>query len=257
MLVPVGLADPKHVAGCLERRDVPGLIGRVGDDQHDVDVPFRSQSRHRCRPGMLDPQDRRAEDGPDAFGLVLEQGRPRRIRLGEVDRARARLLAVHQRRTELVPACVVPTHPARLLILPRSVSAQCAPPIRRRQHRAQLPNRHPVVDRVGRSARRGPGPQVQDDAGAEQPQHTTPPQVADPALRVLETARLGLDARDQSRSVLRQPHRASLGATSDAIRYATPRAAQASASIVNGGAGSSARQCSRNWSRPFASRPAT
>ena len=56
MLEPVRLADTKDVARRLQRRHVGVLVGRVGDDEVDVDERLRREAGHRCRADVLEQQ---------------------------------------------------------------------------------------------------------------------------------------------------------------------------------------------------------
>ena len=75
------------VAAGLHGRDVRRLVGRVGDDQEDVDDRLGREARHGRRPDVLQQTDAVAEDVPDAGRLALVEHRPRRVVVGEVDRA--------------------------------------------------------------------------------------------------------------------------------------------------------------------------
>ena len=76
MLEPVGLPDPQDVTRGLQRRNVRGLVGRVGHLEHDVDERLRGQARHRRRADVLDSDHPVAEDGADPVLLALVQARP-------------------------------------------------------------------------------------------------------------------------------------------------------------------------------------
>jgi hypothetical protein len=100
VLEPLRLADAQDVARRFEGRDVRLLVGRVGDDEDDVDDRLRGDARHRGRADVLDPQRAAAERPPDSCSFPLEQSRPVRVVVGEQDRAVERLQLADRRRPD-------------------------------------------------------------------------------------------------------------------------------------------------------------
>jgi hypothetical protein len=85
MLVPVGLADAEDIARGFEVGDVRALVGRVGNDEHDVDQRLGRKPRHRSRSDVLDANQLVAQGSADPCRFALVQARPLRFVLGQVD----------------------------------------------------------------------------------------------------------------------------------------------------------------------------
>ena len=92
VLVPVGLPDPEDVPDRLELRHVRALVGRVGDDEVDVDPRFRSETGDGRRADVIQLQNGVAERAADLCRGALEPLRPLRVVVGDDD------LAVRRRR---------------------------------------------------------------------------------------------------------------------------------------------------------------
>src|SRR5437867_1803587 len=85
VLEPVRFANAENVTHRLKLRDVRLLVGRVGDDEVDVDARFRHQPRHRGGADVMDLKCRATERASNLFGCLLEERRPARVVLNEHD----------------------------------------------------------------------------------------------------------------------------------------------------------------------------
>src|SRR5437764_12714865 len=86
VLVPVRLSDAQHIADSFQGRNVGRLVCRVGNHEHYVYSRFGSKSRYRRRADVFDQQDPVTERGLDPPGLTLEEARPLRIVVDDLDR---------------------------------------------------------------------------------------------------------------------------------------------------------------------------
>ena len=79
MLVPAGLAHPKHISGGKKCRQIRGLVSGILDHHQHVDDRLGAKPGHRCRADMLDTQGRVAKRAADNGAVALKRHGPLRI----------------------------------------------------------------------------------------------------------------------------------------------------------------------------------
>jgi hypothetical protein len=107
VLEPFGLANPQDVAGRLQARQIPRLVGRIQHDQQDVHDGLGHQCGYRGRPDVLDPQRLGAEHRAKASGLAAEQPRPVGVVLREGDQSVVRFQRADRDRLQLLVAALL------------------------------------------------------------------------------------------------------------------------------------------------------
>lgn len=79
MLMEGRFSNREDIPEVFEPRNVRILVTRVGNGEIDVDDVFRGETRHGCRPDVLDIEDRVTEDFANLCGQHPTSARPLRV----------------------------------------------------------------------------------------------------------------------------------------------------------------------------------
>ena len=105
VLVPIRLANAKHIPGSFERRDIIRFVSAVRDYKQDVDDRLGSKLWNGCRAHVLNSQDAIPERRSYSPGFLLKHKRPERVVINDVDRAVQYLRLADRNFEKLIICC--------------------------------------------------------------------------------------------------------------------------------------------------------